>query len=45
MPYRNLSGNTIPDFGAQIYIPNGDDTETPNSMFYRTSQKEEWNDW
>ena len=45
MPYRNLTGNKIPDFGAQIFIPNGDDNTHPNSMFYRTSLANTWNPW
>ena len=45
MPYRNLTGNKIPDFGAQIFLPNGDDNTHPNSMFYRTSLTNTWNPW
>ena len=45
LPYRKASGNTIPDFGAQIFLPNGDDATKPNSMFYRTSLKNNWNGW
>ena len=45
MPYRKLTGNEIPDFGAQIFIPNGDDDTHPNSMFYRTSLSDKWNSW
>lgn len=45
MPYRKLAGNTIPDFGAQIFIPNGDDATKPNAMFYRTSIGSNWNAW
>lgn len=45
LPYRKASGNTIPDFGAQIFLPNGDDATKPNSMFYRTSLKNTWNGW
>ena len=45
LPYRKFDGNTIPDFGAQIFIPNGDDATHPNSMFYRTSLGSTWNDW
>lgn len=45
MPYRKPTGNTIPDFAVQIFIPNGDDGTKPNSMFYRTSLKNSWNAW
>jgi hypothetical protein len=45
LPYRQLAGNTIPDFGAQIFIPNGDDVTKPNSMFFRTSLASSWNAW
>ena len=45
MPYRQLTGNTTPDFGAQIFLPNGDDDTHPNSMFYRTALKDTWNAW
>ena len=45
LPYRNLTENKTPDFGGQIFIPNGDDDTKPNSMFYRTSLKETWNEW
>lgn len=45
LPYRTLNSNTTPDFGAQIFIPNGDDKTKSNSLFYRTSLKESWNEW
>ena len=45
MPYRQLTGNTKTDFGTQIFIPNGDDTTKPNSMFFRTSLGASWNAW
>ena len=45
MPYRKPTGNTKPDFCVQIYIPNGDDSTSPNSMFYRTSLADSWNSW
>ena len=45
MPYRKPTGNTKPDFCTQIYIPNGDDSTSPNSMFYRTSLADSWNPW
>ena len=45
LPYRKLKGNSIPDFGAQIFIPNGDDDTKPNSMFFRTSLANSWNAW
>ena len=44
-PYRSVSGNKKPDFGAQILLPNGDDITHPNSMFYRTSLGDSWNEW
>lgn len=45
MPYRKPTGNTKPDFCTQIYLPNGDDSTDPNSMFYRTSLADSWNPW
>ena len=45
MPYRQATGNAKPDFGTQIFIPNGDDQNKPNSMFYRTSLANTWNPW
>lgn len=45
MPYRKPTGNTKPDFCVQIYLPNGDDATYPNSMFYRTSLADSWNNW
>ena len=45
LPYRKLNGNTTPDFGAQILLPNGDDSTKPNSLFYRTSLSGTWNAW
>jgi hypothetical protein len=45
LPYRNLTGNTKPDFGAQIALPNGDDASKPNTMFFRTSLADKWNAW
>ena len=45
MPYRQLTGNTKTDFGTQIFIPNGDDSTSPNSMFFRTSLGASWNAW
>lgn len=45
LPYRKRTGNTTPDFGTQIFIPNGDDTTKPNSMLYRTSLSGSWNSW
>lgn len=45
MPYRKASGNTKPDFGVQIFLPNGDDSTKPNSLFYRTSLSNAWNAW
>ena len=45
LPYRNLTGNKKPDFGAQIALPNGDDASKPNSMFFRTSLSDTWNAW
>lgn len=45
LPYRKATDNEIPDFGTQIFIPNGDDKTKPNSMFYRTSLATSWNNW
>lgn len=43
MPYRRPYGNAGPDFCAQIFIPNGDASDT--SMWYRTSLETTWNEW
>lgn len=45
LPYRENVGNTQQDFAVQIFIPNGDDSTRPNSMFYRTSIKNSWAHW
>ena len=45
MPYRNPYGNTTPDFATQIFMPNGDDSNYPNALFYRTSTGSTWNTW
>lgn len=45
LPYRKANGNGTPDFGTQIYIPNGDDSGYPNSLFFRTSLRDSWNSW
>lgn len=43
LPYRKAFGNTIPDFAAQIFIPNGDDSSP--YLFFRTSLGASWNEW
>ena len=45
LPYRKLTGNSTPDFGAQIYAPNGDDATHPDSLFYRTADGATWHNW
>lgn len=45
LPYRQLYGNSKTDFGAQIFLPNGDDAAKPNSLFFRTSLGDTWNAW
>ena len=45
LPYRQLYSNSKPDFGAQIFLPNGDDETKPNSLFFRTSLGDTWNAW
>lgn len=45
LPYRKPRGNTIVDFCCQIYLPNGDITTYPNTLFYRTGLKNSWNEW
>lgn len=45
LPYSNLRNNTQTNYASQIYLPNGDDPEKPNSMFYRNSGLDTWNDW
>ena len=45
MPYRKPYGNDKPDFGGQIFIPNGDDSTKPDSLFYRTSTGNDWRSW
>ena len=43
LPYRKLRGNVTPDYAAQIFIPNGDDTAP--YMWFRTSLSTSWNSW
>lgn len=45
MPYRKATGNTSTDYATQIFMPNGDDSTKPNSLFYRTSKGSAWNAW
>ncbi len=45
MPYRKAYTNTKPDYGAQIFLPDGDDPTVPNEMFFRTSLASTWNSW
>ena len=45
LPYRKAKGNSIPDFGTQIFLPNGDDDTNPNDMYFRTSLSGSWNNW
>ena len=45
LPYRKAKGNSTPDFGTQIFLPNGDDDTNPNDMYFRTSLSGSWNDW
>ena len=44
MAYRKPSGNTIPDYAAQIYMHYNANT-TKNTMYYRTSSQSAWNAW
>ena len=44
MAYRKPSGNTIPDYAAQIYMHYNANT-TKNTMYYRTSSQTAWNAW
>lgn len=43
MPYRKPYGNASPDYGVQMFIPNGDVSD--KSMWYRTSLETTWNEW
>lgn len=45
LPYRKLIGNDKPDFCGQIYIPNGDDNTSSDSLFFRTSLTDSWREW
>ena len=42
-PYRNVSGNSTPDYASQIFIPNGDDSAP--YLYYRTGLSTSWNAW
>ena len=44
MAYRKPSGNTTPDYAAQIYMHYNAST-TKNTMYYRTSSQTAWNAW
>lgn len=45
LPYSNLTGNTQTNYESQLYLPNGDDPTSPNSLFYRNSKLDTWNAW
>lgn len=45
IPYRKGSGNTKPDFSAQLFIPNGDEQIYNRTMFVRTSISSSWKPW
>lgn len=45
MPYNSLTGNTKTNYESQLYLPNGDDPVSPNSLFYRNSKLDTWNAW
>lgn len=45
LPYSGLTGNTQTNYESQLYLPNGDDPTSPNSLFYRNSKLDTWNDW
>lgn len=45
LPYRKADLNTKTDYTNQIYIPTGDNSTYGNTMFYRTSIANAWNDW
>lgn len=45
LPYRKAKGNTIVDYCSQIYLPNGDITNIPNTLYFRTGLKNAWNNW
>ena len=43
LPYRKPTGNSTPDFGTQILIPNGDDSKP--HLYFRTSHSAAWDAW
>ena len=43
LSYRNLTGNTTPDYASQIYIKAGN--ENSPFMCYRTSHSTTWDSW
>lgn len=45
MPYRAAYSNTKPDFATQLFMPNGDDSVCPNSLWFRTSIANSWGSW
>lgn len=45
IPYRTARENSSSDFAAQLFFPNGDDSQYPSAMFYRTSERSSWNGW
>lgn len=45
LPYYNDKSEGTQNFVAHLFITNGDDTITPNEMFFRTAQRNAWNEW
>ena len=45
LPYSGLTGNTQTNYESQLYLPNGDDPTSSNSLFYRNSKLDTWNAW
>ena len=44
IPYVSQSGGNRVDYGAQLFFPNGDETNK-NCFWYRTINRNTWNSW
>lgn len=43
LPYKEVIDQ--PQYGAQIFLPNGDDTSNPDTLYYRTANDTTWRGW
>lgn len=43
LPYKEVTNQ--PQYGAQIFLPNGDDNTYTDDLFFRTANDTTWRDW